>query len=211
MARPLRELCSTLRRCVRGRLGWLGGPNRATAHHCSAGTGVIGDLFGSGIRTLLGDQVTGSYMSALPTVRLNSAIKKADSCHFQETASVAFVFSWLLTCQQSRQSMRGRAPVEALGRWLAGQSAVGALLKQKSDSLNCKMNWSSSSTSVQPTLSSRSCRAQGSLSHFSRVCDPVRDRMRLAGIEETVGLSRFYERTTDGVRALQREGHPFAS
>jgi hypothetical protein len=46
MARPLRELCSTLRRCVRGRLGWLGGPNRATAHHCSAGTGVIGDLFG---------------------------------------------------------------------------------------------------------------------------------------------------------------------
>src|SRR5262249_45309957 len=35
---------------------------------------------------------------------------------------------------------------------------------------------------------------------FARVRDDVRDRMRLAGIEATVGAARFYERVTDGVR-----------
>jgi anti-anti-sigma regulatory factor len=41
---------------------------------------------------------------------------------------------------------------------------------------------------------------------FSRVRDPVRDDMRLAGIEEIVGPGNFYERTTDGVLAWQRHG-----
>jgi MFS superfamily sulfate permease-like transporter len=41
---------------------------------------------------------------------------------------------------------------------------------------------------------------------FARVRDSVRDDMRLAGIETIVGPSNFYERTTDGVRAWQRQG-----
>jgi MFS superfamily sulfate permease-like transporter len=41
---------------------------------------------------------------------------------------------------------------------------------------------------------------------FARVRDTVRDDMRLAGIEESVGPSNFYERTTDGVRAWQGQG-----
>jgi len=36
---------------------------------------------------------------------------------------------------------------------------------------------------------------------FARVRDPVRDDMRLAGIETIVGPRNFYERITDGVRA----------
>ena len=36
---------------------------------------------------------------------------------------------------------------------------------------------------------------------FARVRDAVRDDMRLAGIEATVGPSNFHERITDGVRA----------
>jgi MFS superfamily sulfate permease-like transporter len=43
---------------------------------------------------------------------------------------------------------------------------------------------------------------------FARVRDSVRDDMRLAGIEAIVGPSNFYERTTDGVRAWQRQGGP---
>jgi high affinity sulfate transporter 1 len=38
---------------------------------------------------------------------------------------------------------------------------------------------------------------------FARVLDAVRDDMRLAGIEAVVGPRNFYERITDGVRALQ--------
>jgi len=41
---------------------------------------------------------------------------------------------------------------------------------------------------------------------FARVRDAVRDDMRLAGIEAVVGPDNFYERTTDGVRACQRQG-----
>ena len=41
---------------------------------------------------------------------------------------------------------------------------------------------------------------------FARVRDAVRDDMRLAGIEAVVGPDNFYERTTDGVRAWQRQG-----
>ena len=41
---------------------------------------------------------------------------------------------------------------------------------------------------------------------FARVRDAVRDDMKRAGIEAIVGPSNFYERTTDGVRAWQREG-----
>jgi len=37
---------------------------------------------------------------------------------------------------------------------------------------------------------------------FARVRDPVRDDMRLAGIEAIVGPRNFYDRITDGVRAL---------
>jgi MFS superfamily sulfate permease-like transporter len=43
---------------------------------------------------------------------------------------------------------------------------------------------------------------------FARVRDSVRDDMRLAGLESIVGPSNFYERTTDGVRAWQRQGGP---
>ena len=38
---------------------------------------------------------------------------------------------------------------------------------------------------------------------FARVRDPVRDDMRLAGIEAIVGPRNFYERITDGVRTRQ--------
>jgi high affinity sulfate transporter 1 len=41
---------------------------------------------------------------------------------------------------------------------------------------------------------------------FVRVRDAVRENMRLAGIEAVVGSGNFYERTTDGVRAWQRQG-----
>jgi anti-anti-sigma regulatory factor len=41
---------------------------------------------------------------------------------------------------------------------------------------------------------------------FARVRDTVRDNMRPAGIEAIVGPSNFHERTTDGVRAWQRQG-----
>ena len=39
---------------------------------------------------------------------------------------------------------------------------------------------------------------------FARVRDQVRERMRLAGVEDAVGSDNFYERVTDGVRAWQR-------
>ena len=41
---------------------------------------------------------------------------------------------------------------------------------------------------------------------FARVRDPVRERMRLGGIEAVVGPTNFYERVTDCVRAWQRQG-----
>src|SRR5262249_39232164 len=41
---------------------------------------------------------------------------------------------------------------------------------------------------------------------FARVRDSVGDDMRSAGIEAIVGLNNFFERTTDGVRAWQRQG-----
>jgi sulfate permease, SulP family len=41
---------------------------------------------------------------------------------------------------------------------------------------------------------------------FARVRDAVRDDMKRAGIEPIVGASNFYERTTDGVNAWQRQG-----
>ena len=40
---------------------------------------------------------------------------------------------------------------------------------------------------------------------FARVRDAVRNDMRRAGIEATVGPSAFHERTTDGVRAWQQQ------
>jgi len=45
---------------------------------------------------------------------------------------------------------------------------------------------------------------QGITFAFARVRDPVRERMRLCGIEAAVDSSNFYERVTDGVRAWQR-------
>ncbi|MBB3545242.1 MULTISPECIES: SulP family inorganic anion transporter [unclassified Rhizobium] len=42
---------------------------------------------------------------------------------------------------------------------------------------------------------------------FSRVRDPVRDSMRLGGIEKLVGPSGFHERTTDGVRSWLHESN----
>jgi high affinity sulfate transporter 1 len=44
---------------------------------------------------------------------------------------------------------------------------------------------------------------QGITLAFARVRDHVRERMRLGGVEAVVGLSNFYERVTDGVRAWQ--------
>ena len=41
---------------------------------------------------------------------------------------------------------------------------------------------------------------------FVRVRDAVRDDMKRAGIEAIVGAGNFYERTTDGVHAWQRQG-----
>src|SRR5215813_5074026 len=38
---------------------------------------------------------------------------------------------------------------------------------------------------------------------FARVRDEVRERLRLAGVEDSVGSANFYERVTDGVRAWQ--------
>jgi len=47
--------------------------------------------------------------------------------------------------------------------------------------------------------------SQGITVALARVRDPVRERMRLSGIEAAVGSSNFYERVTDGVRAWQRQ------
>jgi high affinity sulfate transporter 1 len=41
---------------------------------------------------------------------------------------------------------------------------------------------------------------------FARVRDPVRDRLRLGGVEAAVGPTSFHERVTDGVRAWQQLG-----
>jgi MFS superfamily sulfate permease-like transporter len=46
-------------------------------------------------------------------------------------------------------------------------------------------------------------KSRGMALAFARVRDPVRDDMRLAGIEAIVGPQNFYERITDGLRALQ--------
>jgi MFS superfamily sulfate permease-like transporter len=46
---------------------------------------------------------------------------------------------------------------------------------------------------------------------FVRVRDAVRDNMRLAGVEAIVGTNNFYERTTDGVRAWQRQSSSSAA
>ena len=50
--------------------------------------------------------------------------------------------------------------------------------------------------------------SQGVTIAFARVRDPVRERMRLGGIEAAVGPENFYERVTDGVRDWQRRGSP---
>jgi sulfate permease, SulP family len=47
-------------------------------------------------------------------------------------------------------------------------------------------------------------RDQGITFAFARVRDPIRQRMRLGGIETAVGAISFYERVTDGVRAWQQ-------
>jgi high affinity sulfate transporter 1 len=49
---------------------------------------------------------------------------------------------------------------------------------------------------------------QGISFAFARVRDEVRDPMRLAGIEATVGPANFHERVTDGVRAWQQREPP---
>jgi SulP family sulfate permease len=46
---------------------------------------------------------------------------------------------------------------------------------------------------------------QGIVVAFARVRDAIRDDMRLAGIEAIVDPQSFYERITDGVRALQQQ------
>jgi sulfate permease, SulP family len=49
----------------------------------------------------------------------------------------------------------------------------------------------------------KTLKSRGFTIGFARVLDAVRDDMRLAGIEAVVGPRNFYERITDGVRALQ--------
>ena len=44
--------------------------------------------------------------------------------------------------------------------------------------------------------------AKGIVLAFARVRDPVRDKLRQAGVEAVVGADRVYERITDGVRAF---------
>jgi MFS superfamily sulfate permease-like transporter len=46
-------------------------------------------------------------------------------------------------------------------------------------------------------------RTQGTTIAFARVRDPVRERMRLEGVEAAVGPESFHDRVTDGVRAWQ--------
>jgi MFS superfamily sulfate permease-like transporter len=47
--------------------------------------------------------------------------------------------------------------------------------------------------------------SQGITFAFARVRDPVRERMRLGGIEAVVGSTSFHERVTDGVLAWQQQ------
>ena len=54
----------------------------------------------------------------------------------------------------------------------------------------------------------RETQSRGITVAFARVRDPVRERMRLGGIEAVVGSTNFYERVTDGVLAWQRHGSP---
>jgi MFS superfamily sulfate permease-like transporter len=53
-------------------------------------------------------------------------------------------------------------------------------------------------------------RGRGITFAFARVRDPVRERMRSAGIEAVVGAANFHERVTDGVRAWQQGQHASA-
>jgi high affinity sulfate transporter 1 len=50
--------------------------------------------------------------------------------------------------------------------------------------------------------------SQGITIAFARVRDYVRERMRLGGLEATVGSANFHERVTDGVRAWQQQEAP---
>jgi MFS superfamily sulfate permease-like transporter len=43
---------------------------------------------------------------------------------------------------------------------------------------------------------------------FARVRDPVRERLRLGGVEAAMGSTNFYERITDGVRGWQTTSTP---
>ncbi|MDH6230793.1 SulP family sulfate permease [Mesorhizobium soli] len=49
-------------------------------------------------------------------------------------------------------------------------------------------------------------RSRGITFAFARVRDPVRDRMRAAGIEDVVGAENIFDRVGDGVRAWQKAG-----
>jgi high affinity sulfate transporter 1 len=65
-------------------------------------------------------------------------------------------------------------------------------------------------TSACDTLLSsiKDLQAQGVTFAFARVRDPVRERLRLGGIETVVGSTNFHERVTDGVRAWLRHVNP---
>jgi high affinity sulfate transporter 1 len=52
----------------------------------------------------------------------------------------------------------------------------------------------------------KALQSEGITTGFVRVRDAVREDMRRAGIEAIVGPKNFYERTTDGVQAWQRQG-----
>jgi len=54
----------------------------------------------------------------------------------------------------------------------------------------------------------RETQSRGITVAFARVRDPVRERMRLGGIEAVVGSTNFHERVTDGVRAWQPHESP---
>jgi anti-anti-sigma factor len=88
---------------------------------------------------------------------------------------------------------------EALEALLVGRPDVKRVL------LDCsQVNFIDVSASDELLRRIKKLQSRGITLALARVRDPVRDDMRLAGIEAIVGPQNFYERITDGLHALQR-------
>jgi high affinity sulfate transporter 1 len=62
-------------------------------------------------------------------------------------------------------------------------------------------------TAVEELLNAiKELHGQGITAAFARVRDPVRERMRLGGVEAALGPENFHDRVTDGIRAWQEKG-----